>query len=73
VDSNVPLASAIAAFERGDLGDAREIAEKGVAADGSAQWQHLLGLIHCRAGDAQIAAMGRAAWLLTKSEFPDVL
>ena len=53
MDSNGPLASAIAAFERGDLGDAREIAEKGVAADGSAQWQHLLGLIHCRAGDAQ--------------------
>jgi len=45
------IANAIAAFERGDLAGAREIAEALVGHAPTAQLQHLLGLIHCRQGD----------------------
>ena len=45
------LAEALAAFERGDLERARRLAEQRAAENPTAQIEHLLGLIHCRAGD----------------------
>jgi len=41
---------AVEAFQRGDLGLALEIATKTTTVD-DPQWQHLIGLIHCRQGD----------------------
>jgi tetratricopeptide (TPR) repeat protein len=43
---------ALDAFQHGDLDKARQLAEQGAANAPSANWQHLLGLIHCRLGDA---------------------
>lgn len=42
---------ALDAFQRGDLGRSKALAEQAVAAAPSAEWHHLLGLIHCRLGD----------------------
>jgi tetratricopeptide (TPR) repeat protein len=42
---------ALDAFQRGELEQARSAAERALAARPSANWQHLLGLIHCRLGD----------------------
>lgn len=44
------LKEAIDAFQSGDLDRARAIAEREIALAPSPQWQHLLGLIHCRQG-----------------------
>ncbi|MES2002785.1 MAG: sulfotransferase [Pseudomonadota bacterium] len=58
-----PMSDALAAFQRGDLDDARRLAEGIVAADGgSASAHHLLGLIQCRSGRFEdgIKALGRA-------------
>jgi tetratricopeptide (TPR) repeat protein len=41
----------LGAFQSGELDRARLLAEQGVAAAPSPNWQHLLGLIHCRLGD----------------------
>ena len=41
---------AVEAFHRGDLGLALDIAIRTTAV-GDPQWQHLIGLIHCRQGD----------------------
>lgn len=46
------LNQAVDAFNRGDLSEAQTLAEKAVAAEPSPVWEHLLGLIHCRRGDA---------------------
>ena len=46
------LKEALDAFHRGDLDRAREIAERGVENSPSPDLQHLVGLIHCRSGDA---------------------
>ncbi|HET9460086.1 MAG TPA: sulfotransferase, partial [Sphingomicrobium sp.] len=45
------LAQAVEAFQRGDLDQARSLAEQGLAASPSPPLEHLLGLIHCRQGD----------------------
>jgi tetratricopeptide (TPR) repeat protein len=42
---------ALDAFQSGDLDRARAIAEQAVESTPSPNWQHLLGLIHCRLGD----------------------
>ncbi|MGE5562323.1 MAG: sulfotransferase [Bacillota bacterium] len=42
---------AVEAFQAGDLGRARAMAEAELAGTGSAEAHHLLGLVHCRAGD----------------------
>ena len=42
---------AVAAFKRGHLDQSRAMAEQAVSAAPSANWHHLLGLIHCRLGD----------------------
>lgn len=47
------LKEAIDAFQSGDLDRARAIAEREIALAPSPQWQHLLGLIHCRQGRLQ--------------------
>ncbi len=44
---------ALDAFQRGELGTARTIAERELQRDPSAKWQHLLGLVHCRLGRPQ--------------------
>lgn len=44
---------ALGAFQRGDLERSRAMAEQAISASPSSNWQHLLGLIHCRAGDPQ--------------------
>jgi tetratricopeptide (TPR) repeat protein len=44
------LKEAIDAFQSGDLDRARAIAKREIALAPSPQWQHLLGLIHCRQG-----------------------
>ncbi|HEY7005809.1 MAG TPA: tetratricopeptide repeat protein, partial [Sphingomicrobium sp.] len=51
VSANAELTEALDAFRRGDLDRARSLAEAAVAGEPSAEWQHLLGLIHCRRGD----------------------
>lgn len=43
---------ALDAFNSGDLDRARELAERGLERSPSAQLEHLLGLVHCRLGDA---------------------
>ena len=45
------FAEALDAFQRGDLDGSKVMAEEAVSAAPSANWQHLLGLIHCRLGD----------------------
>lgn len=45
------LEDALEAFSRGDLARAQAVAEAAVETEPSAQWHHLLGLIHCRRGD----------------------
>lgn len=50
MDTNGDLAQAVDAFQRGDLERARSLACHHVEAAPSAQWKHLLGLIHCRLG-----------------------
>ncbi|HWI77065.1 MAG TPA: hypothetical protein VNS53_08305, partial [Sphingomicrobium sp.] len=45
------FAEALEAFQRGDLDGSKAMAEEAVSAAPSANWQHLLGLIHCRLGD----------------------
>ena len=57
------LAEALAAFERGELDRARAIVERQLALEpDSPQLQHVLGVIHCRAGDfeAGVEWLGRA-------------
>lgn len=59
------LSEAISAFQRGDLGEARELAERQLEKAGaSAQAQHLLGLIDCRSGHLQSGI----EWLRRASE-----
>ncbi len=58
------LNEALDAFRRGDLDRAQALAEAAVAGTTSPQWQHLLGLIHCRKGES---AEG-AKWLLQASD-----
>ncbi len=43
---------ALDAFRNGDVDRAQKLAEAAVKAGPSAEWQHLLGLIHCRLGDS---------------------
>jgi Flp pilus assembly protein TadD len=63
VQPNPQLAEALAAFQRGDLGHARQVAETALAASPSPQWNHILGLIHCRLGQpADGVPYLRAAW-----------
>lgn len=45
------LKEAISAFQSGDLDRARAVAERGITTAPSPNWQHLLGLIHCRLGN----------------------
>jgi tetratricopeptide (TPR) repeat protein len=45
--------AALEAFQRGDLDSSRAMAEQAVGAAPTANWRHLLGLIHCRLGDPQ--------------------
>jgi tetratricopeptide (TPR) repeat protein len=45
--------AALDAFQRGDLDSSRAMAEQAVEAAPTANWRHLLGLIHCRLGDPQ--------------------
>jgi tetratricopeptide (TPR) repeat protein len=45
------FAEALEAFQRGDLDHSREMAEEAVSEAPSPNWQHLLGLVHCRLGD----------------------
>jgi len=47
---------ALDAVRRGDLDRAEALAEKAVAREPSPNWQHLLGLIHCRRGDPATGA-----------------
>ncbi len=47
------LKEAVAAFQRGDLARARNLAEQAGSADRSPKWQHLLGLIDCRSGSLE--------------------
>ena len=47
---------ALEAVRRGDLDRAEALAEKAIAAEPSANWQHLLGLIHCRRGNPAAGA-----------------
>lgn len=51
VERDDRLARAVAAVNRGDFDEARKLAEQAVAAEDSAQWQHLLGIVLCRTGD----------------------
>jgi tetratricopeptide (TPR) repeat protein len=44
---------ALGAFQRGELDAALAAAEQAVATAPSANWQHLLGLIHCRLGNPE--------------------
>lgn len=60
------LKDAVDAFAGGDLDRARALAEEALASAPSPEWHHLLGLIHCRLGNAaagveqlQAAARGR--------------
>ncbi len=46
------FAQALDAFNRGNLGRARELAERGLQKSSSPELQHLAGLIHCRLGNA---------------------
>ena len=46
------LQQAVEAFQSGELDRAREIAERALATAPSPQWQHLLGITHCRLGNA---------------------
>jgi Flp pilus assembly protein TadD len=46
------FAQALDAFNRGNLGRARELAERGLEKSSSPELQHLAGLIHCRLGNA---------------------
>ncbi len=46
---------ALDAFNRGELGRARGVAEQALASNSSPQWQHLLGLVYCRLGKPQDA------------------
>lgn len=58
------LSEAVAAFQRGDLGRARNIAEERLSAgSASSEIHHLLGLIHCRCGelDKGVEHLQRAA------------
>jgi tetratricopeptide (TPR) repeat protein len=57
-------AQAIAAFERGDLAQARSLAERELGEGSSAQLQHLLGLIDCREGKMEVGV----EWLRQASE-----
>jgi Flp pilus assembly protein TadD len=50
-DPSLAFDNAVEAFRRGELDQARTLAERGVAASPTPQWHHLLGLIHCRLGD----------------------
>jgi tetratricopeptide (TPR) repeat protein len=50
VEPDSKLTAAIAAFERGDLGRARALAERQLAGGHSPQALHLMGLIECRSG-----------------------
>jgi Flp pilus assembly protein TadD len=59
VQDSSTLAQAIAAFERGDLAQARKLAEEQLAASPSPQADYLIGLIHCRQGDTA----GGVEWL----------
>lgn len=52
VNQDDRLAEAVAALNHGDLDGARKLAEEGAAVHATAPWQHLLGLVHCRRGDA---------------------
>jgi tetratricopeptide (TPR) repeat protein len=45
------FSQAVEAFQRGELDSALAAAEAAVGSAPSPQWQHLLGLIHCRMGD----------------------
>lgn len=56
------FSGAVAAFRRGDLSQALEIAESAIATSPTPQWRHLLGLLRCRLGDpAGGVALLRAA------------
>lgn len=55
---------ALEAVRSGDLDRAEALAKKAVAANPSANWQHLLGLILCRRGDPAAGA----GWLQRASE-----
>jgi hypothetical protein len=51
MDNEVSIAAAVAAFEQGDLGRARRLAEERFAkGEQSPVLHHLMGLIECRAG-----------------------
>lgn len=45
------IREAIEAFQRGDLDHVLGLAHSNVGSRQSAQWRHLLGLVHCRLGD----------------------
>jgi tetratricopeptide (TPR) repeat protein len=51
MQSQPQIKDAVDALTAGDLDRARSLAELGVESTSSPQWQHLLGLIHCRLGD----------------------
>lgn len=47
------LEEALEAFTRGDLQKSRMLADRALSQAPSANWHHLLGLIHCRLGDSE--------------------
>jgi tetratricopeptide (TPR) repeat protein len=52
VSTDLQFSRAVEAFRRGDLSLARELAEQAVSITPTPRWHHLVGLIHCRQGDA---------------------
>lgn len=47
------FSQALDAFQRGDLDGSKAMAEAAIADGSSPDWEHLLGLIHCRLGDPE--------------------